>query len=59
MTKNFSLNPAIALSRNGSNVLESVKFKHLGKFYKKKPPRRTDAQSSNFLDSSVAALTDT
>ena len=36
MTKIVALNPAIALSRNGSNVLESVKFKHLGKFCKKK-----------------------
>ena len=35
MTKILALNPAIALSRSGSNVLESVKFKHLGKFYKK------------------------
>ena len=36
MTKILALNPVIALSRNGSNVLESVKFKHLSKFCKKK-----------------------
>ena len=58
MTKIVALNPAIALSRNGSNVLEIVKFKHLGKFVKK-APRHTHAQSSNFLDSFVAALMDT
>ena len=59
MTRILTLNPAIALSRNGINVLQKASNSSIWANFVKKSPRHLHAQSSNFLDSSFVDLMDT